>query len=890
MANIRLEGNRPMGRLFFYWVMVLVTAMLTVACAEATTSKTVIQDVIYRADGTPAQGTLLISWPAFTTAGGDAVAAGTTTINLGTDGSVNFALFPNTGSNPQGTYYKVVLDLNDGTRATEFWVVPEVPQTTVAAMRSKVVPQSQAMQFVGRDYVDSAVSTAESSSVQLSGNQTIAGVKTFQNSPVVPAPSGANDVASKNYVDTTVAGVAVSLASPSPIGSTTPSSAVFTTTTVKSVNTIRFADQFAGTDCGAKINAADADLGATAGEIWVNQNCGLTWSTAVKLSSGHNVKFIQGGIYVVAPGNIVLGNNLVDYGTAMVQLAAGAPSGGAIWNLTDGTNVASNVEFRNGTMDGNLSNQTAPCDHFWTCTYGVNIQGTATTAPSNISVHNVAFTNWQGRGVAIHGYNEALPFPFAITIEGNTFNGCGENCVGSSGLDHDIVIRNNRFTNWGLRSLNAWAAVYAYQNGPVLSKSWTITGNKFANTTATEYATELYGGQVGANFYGVTYANNSADANAQVGGAGLSAAIVNGSVTGNVVSNGGTNCTTRCGFEIAGQNVTVSGNHVYNGSLAVMSSTYLQAGNNTITGNVVVQSGTDSGGGIVVAGGTSGPQNNTVVGHNLVDVSAESGNCPGIMVGAYGALAQFNNILVQGNVINGPGTSNCHGVRFQSLASPQSSGLLILDNTIQNVLYGIMDSATDTSTTDITVAGNHIINAATPVGISLAAGSTVRQYLNVSSPTQSFSIVSSSGTFTAGNYITTNSTGQIVDSGSAAPPNTMTSVGTPVHLTGLTATTPASGFTTIYTPTSDGTYLVCFNLVTTTAGSSGTTQIILANSPVAGLYPEVGSGVLSLTSITEVQGCTPVHSAANQPIQYRLPVTSNSGGVFMADVDVYKQP
>src|SRR5882724_4076513 len=43
----------------------------------------------------------------------------------------------------------------------------------------------------------------------------------------------------------------------------------------KNINTIRFADQFAGADCGAKINAADADLGATInGEIWVNQNCG----------------------------------------------------------------------------------------------------------------------------------------------------------------------------------------------------------------------------------------------------------------------------------------------------------------------------------------------------------------------------------------------------------------------------------------------------------------------------------------------------------------------------------------------------------------------------------------------------------------------------------------
>jgi hypothetical protein len=103
---------------------------------------------------------LLISWPAFTTAGGDAIAAGSMTVNLGTNGSVQAVIFPNTGSTPQGTYYKVVVDLDDGTRSTEYWVVPQVPQTTIAAVRSSLVPQSQAMQFVGRDYVDSAIASA----------------------------------------------------------------------------------------------------------------------------------------------------------------------------------------------------------------------------------------------------------------------------------------------------------------------------------------------------------------------------------------------------------------------------------------------------------------------------------------------------------------------------------------------------------------------------------------------------------------------------------------------------------------------------------------------------------------------------------------------------------
>ncbi len=204
---MRFRTGRPTGRIFFCWFL-LAFAVLAGAGAQATTSKTAIVDVLYRADGRPARGALLISWPAFTTAGGDAIAAGSMTVNVGPNGTVQASMFPNTGSTPQGTYYKVVVDLDDGTRSTEYWVIPEVPQTTIAAVRSTLVPQSQAMQFVGRDYVDSAINSAieNYAAVQLAGNQTIAGVKTFQNPPQVPTPMNAGDAASRQFVLDTVGG------------------------------------------------------------------------------------------------------------------------------------------------------------------------------------------------------------------------------------------------------------------------------------------------------------------------------------------------------------------------------------------------------------------------------------------------------------------------------------------------------------------------------------------------------------------------------------------------------------------------------------------------------------------------------------------------------------
>lgn len=58
-------------------------AMQGTTPALATTQLT---DTVYSADGTPASGTILISWPAFTTAGGVAVPAGDTSVTIGTGG------------------------------------------------------------------------------------------------------------------------------------------------------------------------------------------------------------------------------------------------------------------------------------------------------------------------------------------------------------------------------------------------------------------------------------------------------------------------------------------------------------------------------------------------------------------------------------------------------------------------------------------------------------------------------------------------------------------------------------------------------------------------------------------------------------------------------------
>lgn len=93
---------------------------------------------------------------------------------------------------------------------------------------------------------------------------------------------------------------------------------------------IRIASQFPGSDCGAKINAADADLGSTPGEIWINQACGTSWTTPVVLSANRILRFIQGGAYqssaaamiTVAGGSAILGG--VQEGTTLTPTSATA--------------------------------------------------------------------------------------------------------------------------------------------------------------------------------------------------------------------------------------------------------------------------------------------------------------------------------------------------------------------------------------------------------------------------------------------------------------------------------------------------------------------------------------------------------------------------------------
>lgn len=196
--------RRPVGRLC-YWIVAVLAGLSLQAGAQGGPATTTVTDTVYRVDGSPAQGNLIIIWPAFVTASGAAVAGGNTSTALNSSGVFSVGLVPNAGATPAGVYYTVVYQLGPGEVKTEYWVVPTSSPAHLAAVR--VTPGSGvAGQSVSTQYVNAALATKanDNAVVHLSGSETIGGTKTFSAAPNVPNPTSSGQVANKAYVDGTV--------------------------------------------------------------------------------------------------------------------------------------------------------------------------------------------------------------------------------------------------------------------------------------------------------------------------------------------------------------------------------------------------------------------------------------------------------------------------------------------------------------------------------------------------------------------------------------------------------------------------------------------------------------------------------------------------------------
>ena len=334
--------NRRLGRLFCCLIFALLASALPAHAQEP--RKTIVADTIYRADGSPALGSLVIHWPAFVSADGKPVAAGTMSVKIGANGAIHIPLIPTEGGTPAGLAYKVTISLDDGTSSTEFWTVPALSPATVAAVRASQMPATVAMQVVSREYVDAQIATA----IRKNGDETIEGVKQFVESPQVPSPDADAAAANKEYVD-----AAVSAASPSPGNVLAVNKGGTGTNTFAAGRCVRMADdglhlESAGSDCG---NSTDSDTvdGRHAAAMQLRTAVDVREHGAVCNGTGDDAAAIQaaldavnstgGGVVKLPPGGLCRVGNTINMHNMLGVVLEGSLYAGSGSGSTQGSGL-----------------------------------------------------------------------------------------------------------------------------------------------------------------------------------------------------------------------------------------------------------------------------------------------------------------------------------------------------------------------------------------------------------------------------------------------------------------------------------------------------------------------------------------------------------------------
>ena len=195
--RLKSGADRMVGTTGFAVMLLMLMALTGHGYAQVTT--TTVEGTVYLADGSVASGTLIVSWPAFSTAANQAVAAGSISTTINANGYVSLQLAPNSGAYPAGTYYTAVYHLSDGTVSREYWVVPAVASVTISSVRAQLAPATVAVQPVSKSYVDTSIAAITGNYVPLAGG-TMTGALQLSGDP-----ASENQAATKHYVDTLAA-------------------------------------------------------------------------------------------------------------------------------------------------------------------------------------------------------------------------------------------------------------------------------------------------------------------------------------------------------------------------------------------------------------------------------------------------------------------------------------------------------------------------------------------------------------------------------------------------------------------------------------------------------------------------------------------------------------
>ena len=493
--------------------LTLVTAIIALlgACygAAAQVATTMIQDTVYRADGTPANGTVVVAWPTFTTAAGQAVAAGNTSVTLGSNGALSLSLTANVGATPAGSYYTAVLHLDDGTTSQQYWVVPvSGTPVTLATIESQVLPTSVAMQTASKQYVDQAIAqitggTTQTTTYVPTTGGTMTGPLVLPADPVTPTQA-----ADKHYVDTNITAVLAGVGqkvSLLPFATQTISQPAGTQLQVNALNGELYANQF---------QTGDGDNGIA--NALASQDCGSDCMVIVdpsytegepvittQIPNQGRVVDLRGGTRwetYVNPLSPSGGSTAEFLGQISTTSDANSPAAGSGVGSTRLTFSVSNTAMAGGSnqLPGNVENPP-----YGKSNYGVSSQtGNYYTEGQHVQDEHVI--NCYAVGDCLEGswflkssggYRDeadegAHPFDLQVSEDNNTFQGtCSGGCTtGSTSLF--VISTVNGGTQGEGRFLIDKNPAKTISNGQLVSGGWTVLA--LANFTGTNFPVSVF--------------------------------------------------------------------------------------------------------------------------------------------------------------------------------------------------------------------------------------------------------------------------------------------------------------------------------------------------------------------------------------------------------------
>lgn len=246
----------------------------------------------------------------------------------------------------------------------------------------------------------------------------------------------------------------------------------FSVLNANNIESVIYADQATGADCGAKINAQDVALGSNPGQIVVNRACGTTWTTAVSLGANHSLVFNQPGLFTLSAavtmgqGSAMSGLPNSTVGNPCDNLAGTCLRAANTSNLSALVIVSgSGVIIRNVSLDGNKANNP-------TGGVGLKTNLSARTKLENMWIENFPSHGWW---VVSSGTSNQSAVPKVSSSVFLNNSGDGVYIVGSSDF---FAQDSNEFESNGIKaSVNTSAGgVATFVSGSAWSSDASLVG------------------------------------------------------------------------------------------------------------------------------------------------------------------------------------------------------------------------------------------------------------------------------------------------------------------------------------------------------------------------------------------------------------------------------